>query len=753
MSSLVIWEFPIAFNLARTIVILCFLSIVSGVPVSEPYLNRELTESIPKSFTIDPNQALFFETIAEKYYNRQKSERSRVTDDFIHFNPNFPCVLGETPLGEDTPRSVEDGHKFGCGIPFISSVPIVYSFGSNRQQDFEASILRIHPNARIYTFELVESHIPAPHERNPKVDWNNIGLGYDNSTGSKFKSFQDIMISKGHSYVDVVKMDIDGGEWNWVFKEGFVLERIGQLLIEIHVIDLPKLLYPGKTLANLIDEIEKYNMRMFFKEINHAYPFCCSEFSFVQRDWLHWDSNKLSAFVGDPEQIKSILPSPSSPGCGDALFVRGTGRKTWVVFEGARHWVLRTIVDELHMEEKVQIWPNDKIVALPEDELGFTTMDCLLLNHPNIRKENTSLVFDESKKIHFADFYSKNIMLRENYTLSVFPSKIHGLADCILGIAGSFVVALLTGRTFKISQHRYFRHVSEAFESPNVDWSRRPEEPWVLNALENVQYSDIFNQSIRDSGLYAAVNAHNHFKELTSEYLFDSMFNNKSISTVFLICNRGPVSFFDHPHLKELLYQTDFTPSNIFGSVISYLFKPKSEIFENMGELVKLSKDTSIQKIAIQVRIGDSVMKSGARRPFDITSVKQYFQCAEQIDIFSKKNSKWFLFTDSLDLRQAAIKMYGSKIVTPTDAPIEHSADSGTSLKGFKRTAAEWWLLGEADYFIISESSGYGKTAAVRKMREPPTNIFMVSGRESKVDCSENMYANLDRLKSTWSGL
>ena len=41
---------------------------------------------------------------------------------------------GVTPLGENTEASIQDGHKFGCGIHLISETPIVYSFGSNRQQ-------------------------------------------------------------------------------------------------------------------------------------------------------------------------------------------------------------------------------------------------------------------------------------------------------------------------------------------------------------------------------------------------------------------------------------------------------------------------------------------------------------------------------------------------------------------------------------------------------------------------------------------
>jgi len=168
----------------------------------------------------------------------------------------------------------------------------------------------------VYTFELDHSHIPPPGVRNPKVDWNNIGLGYDKSPGSIFKSLREIMLWKGHSYIDILKMDIEGGEWNWIFKEGDVLERVGQLLIEIHVIGLPPLLYPGRTVGDFIAEIEKYDMRMFFKEINHRFPFCCTEMSFVQSAWDQWNAKKQNFTAiatttnsASSNSLMSILPA------------------------------------------------------------------------------------------------------------------------------------------------------------------------------------------------------------------------------------------------------------------------------------------------------------------------------------------------------------------------------------------------------------------------------------------------------------
>jgi hypothetical protein len=151
---------------------------------------------------------------------------------FTHVGANFPCIRGVIPIGLNTADSIEDGHKFGCGIFDISKKPIVYSFGSHLQQDFEYPMLELRPDAEIHTFEIIHEMLPPLESRKNK--FYNYGLGYD-SSNKILKTFKDIMIMLNHSYVDVVKMDIEGSEWPFVHKEGDVIERIGQLLIEVHI--------------------------------------------------------------------------------------------------------------------------------------------------------------------------------------------------------------------------------------------------------------------------------------------------------------------------------------------------------------------------------------------------------------------------------------------------------------------------------------------------------------------------------------
>ena len=181
--------------------------------------------------------------------------RERNSEPALHsytlIEANYPCLYGVTPVGQDEGVSVYDGHKFACGIHHIKSRPIVYSFGSNRQQDFEKSILFYRPDALVYTFEINPDHLPPekglptplfsftkkkqPELRDPKIVFTVLGLGPPSNGTVKMMLVHEIMKMLNHTYVDVLKIDIEGGEHPWVKAEPIeTFTRIGQLLLEVH---------------------------------------------------------------------------------------------------------------------------------------------------------------------------------------------------------------------------------------------------------------------------------------------------------------------------------------------------------------------------------------------------------------------------------------------------------------------------------------------------------------------------------------
>lgn len=251
-------------------------------------------------------------------YNRFANHNIRKRNwchDYEKVTPDFPCLRGVTPIGFDTYESIDDGHKFGCGIGYISNDPIVYSFGSNQQQDFELAFLDLRPTSKIFTFDILESHLPKPAVRHEAISYTLVGLGGFDTTANNelFKPLSNLMIARNHSYIDVLKVDIEGGEWAWIENEADILQRVGQLLIEVHIgcdeemVNILK--FPKKDFFYMAEFLELQGLRMFYRELNPMWPECCSEFSFIQKDWGKWDADKGSLSPLKPFIARSVDPS------------------------------------------------------------------------------------------------------------------------------------------------------------------------------------------------------------------------------------------------------------------------------------------------------------------------------------------------------------------------------------------------------------------------------------------------------------
>jgi hypothetical protein len=242
------------------------------------------------------------EILGELYYENQKKERGCDRGkELVELTPQYPCVLGVTPLGSNFPDSIVDGHKFACGLREIKGTPIVYSFGSAKHQEFEEAFLRIRPDAKIFVFEIDPNQMPSEKSRMANVQYYNIGLGYDKSN-KILMSLKSIMKMLNHGYIDVLKMDIEGFEWEFIANEISTLGRVGQFLVELHLharmIHFDNVATKFGNALHFLKELESQNLRLFFKEINTNSNKPCehvpyyTELSFMQTSWGKWDSNK-----------------------------------------------------------------------------------------------------------------------------------------------------------------------------------------------------------------------------------------------------------------------------------------------------------------------------------------------------------------------------------------------------------------------------------------------------------------------------
>lgn len=157
------------------------------------------------------------------------------------FGPDYTCPFTKERVGR-----IGDGGKWVCGMrALLEDRPcLVYSLGSRGDISFEEEILRktaceVHtfdPDLSVDTESYVKSALPGLH-------FHAIGIGRNNGTlltsldDGKLYSIQDVMANLGHKWVDILKIDIEGHEWDVlsdVFAESGAQLPTTQLLIEFH---------------------------------------------------------------------------------------------------------------------------------------------------------------------------------------------------------------------------------------------------------------------------------------------------------------------------------------------------------------------------------------------------------------------------------------------------------------------------------------------------------------------------------------
>ncbi|KAL0054009.1 hypothetical protein WJX82_002362 [Trebouxia sp. C0006] len=180
---------------------------------------------------------------------------------------------------------IGDGGKWVCEVmgALQHSECVVYSLGSHMETTFEEEIIEQTP-CKVHTFDhsLSSEQGKTLSHVSPRLAFHpyKVGMGHSISAHYKEKSIHGIMEELNHSWIDVLKIDIEDAEWE-------VLEALissgslhfSQLQVEFHFrrVSLKMVL---KVLAGLTDA----GYRVFSTEPNH----CCNgshmEYSFIKVD-------------------------------------------------------------------------------------------------------------------------------------------------------------------------------------------------------------------------------------------------------------------------------------------------------------------------------------------------------------------------------------------------------------------------------------------------------------------------------------
>lgn len=344
---------------------------------------------------------------------------------------------------------------------------------------------------------------------------------------------------------------------------------------------------------------------------------------------------------------------------------------------------------------------------------------------------------------------------------------LSGLADRIIGMVTSTAFALLTNRAIQSGKRHPLPPLEAFFTSPYVNWSRDYDEDWILEVLKDKANPKNYNASVLSAGEYNAIHTLNDYK-LLDKFLrqdIDKIFGNNR--NVMFLMNRGKtIRLFENTfYTKRLTDEMQLTPDTAFGCITSFLIEPKPEIFASLSPVLEklVVPAEQVLKIGIHIRAGDAVLLKDTG---DGSHFGSFFKCASEIEGWAKTSPLqkviWYLATDSRKIREYAISTYGDKILTSLAAKIEHSSkelntgctsNCSVTRTGFQHAAAEWWMMGACDYFVVTLNSGYGRSAAMRSLRRNSIYTIREDRKHPMKVCDNTSFTDLENLSYDWSGI
>jgi len=232
---------------------------------------------------------------SEKLWEKTVAQRRAVREKFGDFG-FFPSVNSASyfttpysvwdliPASYNCPFDVErigrmgDGGKWVCGMSKYekNTKPcIIYSFGIQNESSFEQEMLE-RTNCEIWGYDFsVGGFGPSlKPEYAHRAHFMQAGIAgnTDKTKNPPFYTIQDVMQMNGHSYIDILKIDIEYSEFNALsslnaYTQGPEEEfPLGQVLIELHLFKWQGITYP--TFLDWWESIEYRGLRPTWTEPN-----------------------------------------------------------------------------------------------------------------------------------------------------------------------------------------------------------------------------------------------------------------------------------------------------------------------------------------------------------------------------------------------------------------------------------------------------------------------------------------------------
>ncbi|KAK3242070.1 hypothetical protein CYMTET_48214 [Cymbomonas tetramitiformis] len=225
-----------------------------------------------------------------------------------YFTPAYNC-----PNRERIGR-LGDGGKWICDLPRLmqDGACTVFSFGARDDVSFELE-LASSTKCQIEVHDPTVGGLSSNAVDNPQLRFHKKAIAADRTTSPFLVSgsLGDAMALLGVSFIDVLKVDVEGSEWE-VF-ESLLADPskdfpVGQLLIELHLDD-------GMELRQVVDffsRLEQRGFRIFMNEVNLAPTFTHRKPIAIEYSLIHpmqWRNRAVLRSV----VAGSIQPAPQVP--------------------------------------------------------------------------------------------------------------------------------------------------------------------------------------------------------------------------------------------------------------------------------------------------------------------------------------------------------------------------------------------------------------------------------------------------------
>jgi hypothetical protein len=193
-----------------------------------------------------------------------------------------------------------DGGKWLCEPERLPTSTVVYSFGVGDETSFDHEMAAVF-GAEVHMFDpspsvtrKFESFKAGKAQGPGRIFFHALGLGPVSSAPGKewsltiegqacaAKSFADIAKSLGHTHVDILKIDVEGGEFaampQILAEKSLAALQVQQILIEFHLWSDESF----EKFVQIVQGLKDQGYLLFRKELNPTDASRCAEFAFVR---------------------------------------------------------------------------------------------------------------------------------------------------------------------------------------------------------------------------------------------------------------------------------------------------------------------------------------------------------------------------------------------------------------------------------------------------------------------------------------